>query len=280
MDYPIYPLPGIAEPVSSLTHFGGAVVSVIISVFLIKRGWGNLGRLASIVVFVGSCVFLFSMSGTYHLLEPGTTARAVFQRLDHAAIFALIAGTMTPAHAILHKGWIRIGSLAFIWGAATTGIIIKTVFFEDVPEWLSLGMYLGMGWLGFFTALHMWWRHGWSAMLPFLRPVYAGAMAYTVGAILEFFRWPTLVYGVVGPHELFHIFVLVGAGSHWLFVYMIAGGVTLPSLEERRLERIRRVQRQARVLLSRRLRRSAGEHLKVEHDEARGEERGKEGPTG
>lgn len=263
MDYPLYPLPGIAEPVSSLTHFGGAVVSLLMGVFLLRRGWGSPDRMVSLIVFVGSCVFLFTMSGFYHLLEPGTTERAVFRRLDHAAIFVLIAGTMTPPHAILFKGWARAFILVFIWGIAITGITVKTAFFESVPEWLSLSGYLGMGWMNFFTAMYLWWRHGWSALLPFMRMVYAGALAYTLGALLEFFRWPTLIYGVVGPHELFHMFVLAGAAFHWAFIYMLAGGVRLPNIEARRRERLRRVEREARWWAKRFLRPKRGQAAPV-----------------
>jgi channel protein (hemolysin III family) len=252
MDYPLYPIPGFAEPVSSLTHFFGVLLSLAMGVFLIRRGWGELGRLASLLVFVFSCVFLFSMSGTYHLLEPGTTARAVLQRLDHAAIFVLIAGTMTPPHAILYRGWQRNLILGAIWALTATFITLKMVFFESVPEWLSLGGYLSMGWLGFFTAMHLWWKYGWHAIFPYLRWVYIGAMAYTVGAVLEFLRWPTLIYGVVGPHELFHIAVLFGAGSHGFFIYKLAAGVNFPTMEERRRARLRRLQRQAKLYAARR----------------------------
>jgi channel protein (hemolysin III family) len=170
-------------------------------------------------VFAFSCIFLFTMSGVYHLLGQGDR-RAVLQRLDHAAIFVLIAGTFTPAHSILFRGVGRWVPLLLIWSAAATGITLKTIFFTDVPEWLGLTLYLTLGWLGAASGVAIWLRHG----TQFLGPLTWGAIAYTAGGALEFFRWPVLIPGVVGPHELFHLAVLVGAGLHWRFTWLFANG--------------------------------------------------------
>src|SRR5687767_13132626 len=98
---PMLSIPGFGDPVSSLTHLAAAVVFAILSGFLVARGRGDAGRAASLAVFAFSCVLLLSMSGVYHLLTPDTAARAVLMRLDHAAIFVLIAGSFTPIHVIL-----------------------------------------------------------------------------------------------------------------------------------------------------------------------------------
>ena len=103
----IYPIPGFAEPVSSLTHLLGAAVFAVLGIFMIRKGCGHAGRAVALAVFVVSVVFMFSMSGVYHLLTPGTTGRAVLQRLDHAGIFLLIAGSFTAAHAILVCGHLQ-----------------------------------------------------------------------------------------------------------------------------------------------------------------------------
>ena len=92
----VLPIPGFSDPVSSLTHLAGAVVSAVLGAFLIYRGRGELRRVVSLAVFVFSCVLLLSLSGVYHLLSPHTAGRSVLMRLDHAAIFVLIAGSFTP----------------------------------------------------------------------------------------------------------------------------------------------------------------------------------------
>jgi len=115
--------------------------------------------MASLSVFALSSVLLLSLSGVYHLLAPGTAGRQVLQRLDHAAIFVLIAGSFTPVHAILFRGAWRWAMLAGIWAAAITGLVLKTVFFATLPEWLGLLMYLGLGWMGVISALALAGRY-------------------------------------------------------------------------------------------------------------------------
>ncbi len=220
----IYPIPGFSEPVSSLSHLLGAGVYAVLSIFLLWRGRGSWSRLAFLGVFVFACVFLLSMSGVYHLLAPGGSGRAVLGRLDHAAIFVLIAGTFTPAHGILFRGWGRWGPLLLIWAMAATGITLKSIFFTRCPEWLGLLLYLSMGWLGAVSGVVIWRCYGhWL-----VRPLIWGALAYTAGAVLEFLRWPVLIPGVVGPHELFHVAVLLGISWHWEFVRRFASGKVAP----------------------------------------------------
>ena len=213
-------IPGFSDPVSSLTHLAGAVVFAILGGFLIARGRGDARRVASLAVFVFSCVLLLSLSGVYHLLTPETAARGVLMRLDHAAIFVLIAGSFTPVHAILlRERWQRY-LLAGIWLAAIAGLTLKTVYFDATPPWLGLAMYLGLGWLGVISTVALVLRFG----ARFVLPLVWGALAYTIGAVAEFLGWPVLIAGIVGPHEVFHLAVLAGVSFHWAFIRRIASG--------------------------------------------------------
>jgi channel protein (hemolysin III family) len=221
---PIYSIPGFAEPVSSMSHLLGAAVFAVASLFLLRRGRGSRSRIAFLSVYIFSGVFLLSMSGVYHMLPRGSGGWLVLERLDHAAIFVLIAGTFTPVHGILFQGPGRWGPLLLIWALAATGITLKTIFLRDFSETLSLSLYLGMGWIGIFSAYVMARRYG----LRFLAPLVWGALAYTGSAILEFLRWPILLPGVINSHELFHLGVLVGVAYHWLFIFSFANG-TVPA---------------------------------------------------
>lgn len=213
-------IPGFSDPVSSLTHLVGAVVFGILGIFLIGRGRGDSGRVFSLTVFVFSCVLLLSLSGVYHLLRHDTVARDVLMRLDHAAIFVLIAGSFTPVHVILlHDRWRR-HLLPLIWAAAIGGLSLKSVYFDTMPEWLGLMMYLGLGWLGVISVFTLARSYG----LRFILPLVWGGLAYTVGAVAEHIHWPVIVRGFVGPHELFHLAVLAGISFHWMFIRRIAGG--------------------------------------------------------
>lgn len=220
-------IPGFSEPVSSLTHLAGAVAFAVLGAFLVARGRGDARRVFSLVVFAFSCVLLLSLSGVYHLLSHDTAARSVLMRLDHAAIFVLIAGSFTPVHAILLRDRWQRYLLAGIWAAAMVGLTLKTVFFDSLPPWLGLAMYLGLGWLGTISTVAIALRRG----LRFILPLVWGALAYTIGAIADHFHWPVLIPDVVGPHEVFHLAVLAGIGLHWTFIHRIArgGGVSSAS---------------------------------------------------
>jgi channel protein (hemolysin III family) len=224
-------IPGFSDPVSSLTHLAGALVFAILGGFLIARGRGEAPRVISLTLFAFSCVLLLSLSGVYHLLTPQTAARGVLARLDHAAIFLLIAGSFTPVHVILLRNRWQWHLLAWIWAAAIAGLTLKTVYFDAMPAWLGLLMYLGLGWLGLISTIALARRFG----VRFVLPLVWGALAYTIGAVAEFLAWPVLVGGIVGPHEVFHLAVLAGIAFHWAFISRIAGfrspgiGAALPA---------------------------------------------------
>lgn len=136
------------------------------------------------------------------------------QRLDHAAIFVFIASTFTPIHTIVFKGVWRWGMLAFIWTCAIVGVTLKSIFFDSTPYALGMSLYLAMGWVGLVSGVALARRFG----VRFVLPLVGGAVAYTGGAMIEFLEWPKLWPGVIGPHELFHAAVLLGAAFHWTFI--------------------------------------------------------------
>jgi channel protein (hemolysin III family) len=214
----IYSIPGFNDPVSSWSHLLGALFFAFWGAILLRRGWFRVGRKVSLSVFVFSTVFLLSQSGVYHLLSAGTTGRAVMLRLDHAAIFILIAGSYTPPCAILFRGIWRWLPLLLAWSVAVAAVTLKVIFFDDFPEWLGVSLYLLMGWAGVFTGVILWYRYGYR----FVRPLVWGGLAYTAGAVLDFLRGPVLIPGVFGSHELFHLFVLAGLVCHWCFVFQFA----------------------------------------------------------
>ena len=214
----IYSIPGFSEPFSSISHLLAAGLFSFAGLMLLLRSRGHHGRFYSLGIFVFTVIFLLSMSGVFHLLDPGGEPRSYMRRLDHAAIFTLIAGTFTPIHVMLFSGWRRWSVLTVIWSFAIAGIIVKTIYFDVLPEWVGLTLYLSMGWIGALSAVLIFHLHGGRYLVPLI----AGAIAYTVGAVLDFLRMPTVIEGVIGPHELFHVFVVFGIGFHWLLIARIA----------------------------------------------------------
>ncbi len=202
-----------------MTHLLGAGVFLILGIVFLVRNRGGAAQATAVSVFVIGVTFALAMSGVFHLLTPGTTGRAVLQRLDHAAIFFLIAATFTPIHVVQFRGFLRWGVLALVWTAAIVGITLKSIFFEDFPEWVGLTLYLALGWVGAVSGYYLYRRCG----IGYIKPLLYGAAAYTVGAAMEYARFPIVVPGVIGPHELFHIMVLIGITMHWIFIHRIAG---------------------------------------------------------
>ena len=204
---------GFCEPLSSWLHLAGAVVAAASIGSLWRLGTTRGGRLA-LLVYGGGVVFALAMSGAYHACELGGGARTVMQRLDHAGIWILIAATFTPVHAIAFRGLARWGFLSFIWTAALTGLVLKTVFFDSLPQALGLVFYLGLGWMGVVSAVLLARARGWRQVAPLL----VGGLFYSVGGAISIIETPRLLPGYVGHHELFHLAVLAGVLLHWRFV--------------------------------------------------------------
>jgi channel protein (hemolysin III family) len=214
----LYHLPGFHEPFSAISHLLGALVFAYLSVFLLRRGRGDAVRLFYLGVFCFSGVLLLSLSAVNHMLVRDGDAQRILRRLDHGAIFVLIAGTFTPAHGLLFRGALRWGPLIAIWAGAIAGVTLKSMYFDDMPEWLGLACYLTMGWVGALSGCLLWLRFGFA----FIKPVLIGGLAYSIGALLDYARAPILVPGVLHAHELFHVMVLVGVLCHFVFVWRIA----------------------------------------------------------
>jgi channel protein (hemolysin III family) len=220
-------IPGLADPFSSLSHLSGAGLFAIFSVLLLQRGRGDRLRMASLVIFCCGTVFLLTVSGLTHLVGRGGSAHFVLQRLDHAAIFALIACSFTPMHIILFRGRQRWTVLALVWAIAILGITFKTIYFDSIPPSVGTAIYIGMGWIGLLS----WWSIVRQYGFNFARPLMYGGFAYTIGGLLDGLHWPVLISGVIQWHEVFHVAVLIGLGFHWAFVYAIANRPYLPLAE-------------------------------------------------
>jgi channel protein (hemolysin III family) len=212
------------EPCSSLSHFFGAALFLLLGLLLVYRGRGERLRVGLLLVYSFTSVFLLAMSGSYHMLARGLAARSVLERLDHAAIFLFIAGTCTPAYGLLFTGRVRWCLLGVTWTAAAAAVALKVTLFTSVPEWLGLSFYLGFGWMAAVVAVHFARRFGFN----FVRPLLWGGLAYSAGAAMDFFGWPVLIPGFVHAHELFHVVVLGAALCHWVFVWQFAAGEVRP----------------------------------------------------
>jgi hemolysin III len=202
------------QPVSALSHLAAASAALTATIPLVRLGRRHPSRTLALTVYATCVVAAMGISGVYHSLEPGSTARLFMQRLDHCAIWCLIAGTFTGIHGIMWRGFWRGGLLAFVWCYALVGIVLQIVWFPAVAGNLGLLLYLGLGWVGVLSIYKLSRQIGWPAALPLL---YAGIL-YSAGALVDAFNWPARVVPGVGAHELFHFAVMFGVALHWLFI--------------------------------------------------------------
>ncbi len=203
----------LREPVNGLTHFFACLVSGIGTAVLLIIERGNTAREVSLGIYGLSLTLLFGASAAYHLAALQERGTAILRRLDHSAIYLLIAGTYTPFCVLAFSGFWKWGLLAIIWSLAVIGIIVK-IFMMHAPRWLSAGTYIVMGWLciGAIGQILQ------ALPIPVLIWLTAGGVIYTLGAVIYITRSLDFVPGRFGFHEVWHIFVILGALAHFIAI--------------------------------------------------------------
>ena len=200
------------EIANSLSHGIGLLAAVaavpVLVLAAIQRG-GAPGIVGA-SVFGTTMVLMYLTSTLYHTW-PRSRAKRVFQVLDHGAIFLLIAGTYTPfALGVLSGawGWTLLG---LEWGLAISGVVLKVFWGVRYPR-LSTCLYLAMGWLVLIAVKPL------SLSMPMwgLFWLLTGGIAYTVGVACYAAK------SVRYSHFVWHLFVMVGTGCHFIAVLWYA----------------------------------------------------------
>jgi hemolysin III len=150
----------------------------------------------------------------YHSI-PHERAKNVLQRLDHAAIFLLIAGTYTPFTLVSLRGSWGWGLFGLVWSIAIAGIVLE-LFVKKRMKRLSVTLYLGLGWIVVFAIKPMIASIETGGLLLLL----AGGLCYSFGVI--FYAWKKLAFN----HAIWHLFVLAGSILHFFSVlfYVVPAG--------------------------------------------------------
>jgi hemolysin III len=201
------------HPVSGLMHLFTAVAALGGWIVLLGIGGGDPGKTAALSVYGLSLVLMFGCSAAYHLIKAGPKRYILLRKLDHSAIYLLIAGSYTPICYLWFFGFWKWGILAIIWSLALIGIGVK-IFYINAPRWLTAGNYVVMGWLALLAVRPM------LASLPAgaLFWLAVGGIIYTVGAVIYILQKPDFVPGVFGFHELWHLFVILAALAHYIAI--------------------------------------------------------------
>ncbi len=186
-----------------------AAVGVVVLVLVAESPRGYVGG----AIFAASLVLLYTTSATYHRVTWRPTVRRIVKRVDHAMIFTLIAGTYTPFCLLtLSDAW-GITMLAVVWGVAGAGMLLK-VTWPGAPKWLSVPLYIAVGWLAIVASPQLVDRLG-SVPLAML---VGGGVLYTVGGVVYALERPNPWPRVFGYHEVFHALVVAGSAVHYALV--------------------------------------------------------------
>ena len=196
------------ELINAYSHGLGAILAFIAVIFLIVKGYGlPLGQWISLWVYGLSLVLLLSSSMLYHFAQD-ERKRYWYKKLDHTAIYYLIAGTYTPFLSIGIPTAKAHYLLIALWIIALIGTLFKLVFIHRFQK-VSLAAYLVMGWLAVLVMDDMQRYLSKDA----IQLLIAGGVAYTVGTL--FYALKNVRYS----HAIWHVFVLLGAGLHFLAIY-------------------------------------------------------------
>lgn len=206
-----------AETFSSLSHLLGALLALIGTVALALRSASRPALLVSLVYGL-SMTLMFAASALYHAKKRREGEQSVYRRLDHLAIFFMIAGTYTPVCTLYLEGAWRWSILGVQWGLVLLGAAFKLVFIR-APRAVSAAIYLTMGWV-LLVPLHKLLQ---TMPTEELLLIGLGGLAYTAGAVIYAKKRPDPLPGRFGFHDIFHLCVLLGAALHYAAVFRMVG---------------------------------------------------------
>jgi hemolysin III len=189
-----------------LLWFGASLVA---GTLLLARAHGTT-RIAAAAVYAASVSALFGVSALYHRGNWNAAWRRRLQRLDHAMIFFLIAGTATPAFLLAVPGAFGLACLIVLWTLTATAAVIHMAWM-NAPELMVGATFVGLGWVAGLALPGVWTEAGVTPALLML----AGGLLYTAGAISYRRRRPDPYPSVFGYHEVFHTYVCAAAACQY-----------------------------------------------------------------
>ena len=211
----------LREPINSLTHWIGAILSLFALIAMLVKGVSNNASavaIVSVAIFGISLIMLYTVSATYHGVITSDKIIFRLRKLDHSMIFILIAGSYAPFSLIAlggSKGTIFFATIASI---AIAGILFRMLWF-NCPRWLQTALYIGLGWAALFMLKPLS-----QALSPIsLALLVLGGVLYTFGGVIYGLKPKKLQFGKFGFHEIFHIFIILGSLCHFIcvFIYLI-----------------------------------------------------------
>ena len=201
-------LRGVFHQISFFVALGAGVL-------LTRAATSRAGFLSAIVFSCALCT-LFGVSALYHRIDWSTAARARMRRLDHAAIFVLIAGGYTPLFWLYPSASHGHAALVAIWVGAAVGVA-KSVAWAHAPKWLTALIALALGWMVVWPVVSRVAMVG-STCIGFL---VASGVTFSVGAVVYAVKKPNPWPRVFGYHEIFHLLVCGASVFLWIHALLV-----------------------------------------------------------
>ena len=207
-------IPAVKPLLRGWLHLISFEASLVLGTLALARAHGAV-RITAIAVFAASVSAMFGASALYHRGSWGAAWHSRLQRLDHAMIFLLIAGTATPVFLIATHGAVRVASLVTIWALTLAAGAIHMTWM-NAPERLVGGTFIGLGWVAGLALPEVWLHSGAVAGALML----TGGLLYTAGALSYHWRWPNPSPAVFGYHEVFHVYVCAAAACQYTAIVL------------------------------------------------------------
>ena len=204
-----------SDLINFFSHFAAAVLSLVGYVVLLLISAGSITKMVLSTIYSLCAVFIFVCSAIYHGQKREEDDGNPWRKLDHIAIFFMIAGTYTPITYIYLDGYWRIGIIVAQWILVILGLVFKLIYIKG-PRWLTIVIYLLMGWMLLIPIKEL--LH--TMPLNSITLLFAGGVIYSLGAILYAIKKPNPFPGVFGFHEIFHLLVIAGAVLHYCVIFI------------------------------------------------------------
>ncbi|MEM7331803.1 MAG: hemolysin III family protein [Chloroflexota bacterium] len=204
------------EPMNTLTHLVGAIGALIGLIYCLYLVWGTPDKMITLTIYGFAQLILYVASCLLHGVRTTHQWNFFFNRLDHMAIFLMIAGVYTPiVYHFLDNPW-RWLILGFVWLFAIVGMGFKLVN-REIHGFFNASIYVLMSWgtavpiLLFFDVSELFSQRGLGFLL-------GGGLVYTIGFIIYYLEKPDPWPEILGHHEIWHLFVIGGSLFHFLFM--------------------------------------------------------------
>lgn len=203
------------ELFSSYSHLCGAFVVLAVVLVLICQAWSCPSLVIVSIIYGLAAVFMLGSSALYHAFKKEENQAGFLRKMDHLAIFCMIAGTSTLLSFVYLEGNLKWGIIIAQWALVVAGFFLK-IFYIRAPRVLSTGVYLLMGWMAVIPIKQLISTMPTASIIMLI----LGGLAYSVGAVIYMLKRPNPVPNFFGFHEIFHIFILLGVFLHLPVLYI------------------------------------------------------------